>query len=158
MAICTLGWKETPAPEMCEAIVETGPTSGEALQERLMNEYGYYNLYRKANMATYNSSTSFGWVPNERSRLDLWYRTRPHISFVKRVEVGSGKDMVVVVRVKFVARSRYLVNTEMRNCEVDPKLMTAKAANGFHDDAVRALQLGIYAAHDWQSFGEVSEA
>lgn len=145
-------------PEMCEAIVETGPTSGEALQERLMNEYAYYNLYRKANMATYNSSTSFGWVPNERSRLDLWYRTRPHISFVKRVEVGTGESMQVVVRVKFVARSRYLVNTEMRNCEVDPKLMTAKAANGFHDDAVRALQLGIYAAHDWQSFGEVSEA
>jgi hypothetical protein len=140
--------------EMCECIVETGPTSGEALQERLLNEHNYWNLYRKANMATYSHSTSFGWVPNEKSRLDLWYRTRPHISYVKLIEVG-GKE---IRKVKFVARSRYLVDTEFRNCEVDPKLMTAKAAFGFHDDCVRAIQLAIYAAHDWQTFGEMSDA
>jgi hypothetical protein len=140
--------------ESCECIVETGPTSGEALQERLMNEFGYWNLYRKANMATYATSTSFGWVPNEKSRLDLWYRTRPHISFVKVVKIGAEE----VRRVKFVARSRYLVDVEMRNCELDPKLMTAKSSFGFHDDAIRALQLAIYAAHDWQSYGETSDA
>ncbi|MEK7767156.1 MAG: hypothetical protein AAB368_13050, partial [bacterium] len=59
--------------EFCECVVETGPTSGEALQERLLNEFGYWNLYRKANMTTYQYATSFGWVPNEKSRLDLWY-------------------------------------------------------------------------------------
>lgn len=147
--------------EMCECVVETGPTSGEALQERLLNEFGYYNLYRKANMATYAHSTSYGWVPNERSRLDLWYRTRPHISFAKRVKTGvidpdTGKPLEAV-RVKFVARSRYLVDTEMRNCEIDRKLMTAKAAFGFHDDAIRALQMAIYVAHDWQHYGEGSD-
>ena len=140
--------------EMCECVVETGPTSGEALQERLLNEYGYYNLYRKSNMATYSYATSFGWVPNEKTRLDLWYRTRPHISYAKTVTTNQGP----ITKVKFIARSSYLVDTEFRNCEVDRKLMTAKAAFGFHDDATRALQMAIYIAHDWQALGEPTES
>lgn len=146
--------------DMCECVVETGPTSGEALQERLLNEYGYYNLYRKANMATYTHATSFGWVPNERTRLELWYRTRPHISFYKRLKVGTDHEgkPIEIEKVKFIARSRYLVDTELRNCEIDRKLMTAKAAFGFHDDATRGIQMAIYIAHDWQHYGEASEA
>lgn len=140
--------------EMCELVVETGPTSGEALEERLMNEFGYYNLYRRANMTNYTYATSFGWVPNEKSRLDLWYRTRPHMSFVKVVKIRDEQ----ITRVKWIARSRYLVDEEMRNCELDKKLMTAKNAYGFHDDALRVAQMAIYIAHDWSRYGENSEA
>lgn len=140
--------------EMCEAVVETGPTSGEALQERLINEYGYWNLYRKANMATYGFATSYGWVPNEKTRLDLWYRTRPHISYMKIIKVGDTE----IRRVKFIPRSRYLVDIEFRNCEIDKKLMTAKAAFSFHDDATRAIQMAIYIAHDWQSGADATTA
>ena len=141
--------------EFCECIVETGPTSGEALQERLINEYGYWNLYRKLNMSTYTQSTSFGWAPTQQSVFDLWFRTKPHISYSKTVELKDGSR---IERVKFVARSRYLVEEEMRNCEQDPKRQVAKAEFGFHDDAVRAIQLAVYAAHGWQSYGDVADA
>jgi len=139
--------------EMCEAIVETYPSPGEPLQEKLWNEFGYYRLYRKANMATYTHVRSFGWEATPRAVRDLWHRTKPHISYCKIIKY-QGKELS---RVRFIARSAYLVDVEMRNCEEDPNMMTAKADYGFHDDALRATQCALYAAHDWESYGEVPD-
>lgn len=139
--------------EMCECIIETYPSPGEPLQEKLYNEFGYWNLYRKTNMATETHHRAFGWEATPRSVRDLWSRTKPHISFYKEIT----RDGKTYPRVKFVARSQYLVDVEFRNAEEDPDLMAAKAAYGFHDDATRASQLAIYGLHDWESYGEMPD-
>jgi len=158
-------------PEMCEAIIEL-KNSGEALQERLLNEFNYYNLYRKSSMATNRYATAFGWEANERSVFDLWHRTKPHIAYAKWVRTvkckqsaanereheRAGRCPACLFRVKFIAYDRYLVDREMRVCDEDPKKMTSKAEAGFHDDVLRATQLAVYAAHDWQSYGELDDA
>lgn len=126
--------------ECAEVIVETYPSPGEPLQEKLISQYGYYNLYRKANIATGNWSRDCGWEATGRSVLYLWSKTTPIFSYQ---HPKSG-------RVKTVIRSRWLVD-EMKVCERDPQKATAKAEHGFHDDRVRAAQLAILCIERWQN-------
>lgn len=123
-----------------EVIVETYPSPGEPLQEKLVSQYGYYRLWRRANINTGNYSRDCGWEATGRSVLYLWSKTTPVLSF-KHPKSG---------RVKAIIRSEWLVD-EMKHCETDPAKATAKAEYGFHDDRVRASQLAILAIEGWQN-------
>lgn len=139
--------------EFCMQIIETYPAeAGIAYQRRLYDEFGYWNLWRRVNTGTNQYARDFGWEANVRTRQDLWARTTRHFAYIderrnKDTEYGTMKARLGG-RVKAVIQSPWLVD-EFRTCEPDPGKAAAKAAEGFHDDRVRAAQLAIFGGRDW---------
>jgi hypothetical protein len=121
-------------------IIETYPSPGEPLQEKIISQYGYYNLYRKANINTGNWSRDCGWEATGKSVMHLWTKTKSLISF----------HHPKTSRVKVVIKSKWLVE-ELKHCEEDEQKMTAKAEYGYHDDRLRGAQLALLAIHNWRN-------
>lgn len=118
----------------CLSIIEVYPGPGLLTLRRMIERHGYTNQYIWRNQwdALVAKTTSYyGWTANTKTVRDLWIKCSRH------VQKGG-------VRVS----SPWLVE-EWADCEMDPNKMYAKAMYGSHDDRVRAINLSIWAAHDW---------
>jgi len=114
------------------AIVESN-NSGLLTIRRMLNDHGYLNqfVWKYLDSAYPKPTHSLGWYATPKSVQLLWVRSSRHI-LKGRLEI----------------RSPWLVE-EMTDAEVDPDRMTAKAIYGRHDDRMRAMNLAIWAAHEW---------
>jgi hypothetical protein len=117
----------------CQAIIEVYPGPGLMTQRKLLNTYGYTNLFvwKYLDSMSVKMSTSFGWQTSQKSRRDLWIRGTRHIT-LKKIRILSP----------------YLVE-ELAHCEADQLKMAARAASGKHDDRAIALLMAIWAANEW---------
>ncbi len=117
------------------AIIEIYPGPGLMVQRELISTWGYQNLYQQpyldTRVPTLRRGSPFGWVASKQSVRDLWIKGMHHI---------NGKHIKI--------NSPALVE-EMADCEPDDSRMAMKAVFGAHDDRVRALLLGLWAAHHW---------
>ena len=116
----------------CLAIIEIYPGPGLLTQRRMLNTYGYTNHFvHKLLDATVSKPTArLGWTANPKSVRDLWIRTKRHI-----------------LRGGLTHHSPWLVE-EWTDCEVDFVKQTGQALTG-HDDRVRAVNMALWAAHEW---------
>lgn len=126
--------------------IETWPSPGTTYQNLLITEYGYWNLYRNANLNTGNWSRDCGWEANGRTVQDLWVRAKRRISFCDRS--GEGDTPPRPMRVQFRCSDPHIIK-EMEHCEEDDKLMKGKAEYGYHDDLLRATMLAIWGGRHW---------
>ena len=116
----------------CLAIVESN-NSGLLTIRRMLNEHGYTNqfIWKYLDSAVPKPTHSLGWYATPKSVQLLWVRSSRHI-----------------LKGKLAIRSKWLVE-EMTDAEIDPDRMAAKAIYGRHDDRLRAINLAIWAAHEW---------
>ncbi len=116
----------------CLAIVESN-NSGLLTIRRMLNDHGYTNhfVWKYLDSAIPKPTHSLGWYATPKSVQLLWVRSSRHI-------LKGNIDI----------RSPWLVE-EMTDAEMDPDKMTAKAIYGRHDDRLRAINLAIWAAHEW---------
>ena len=132
-------YKGNSEEEQALCIIEVYPGPGLTTQNRLIHDYGYYNLFQWAYLDTYvptstsgRGGPSLGWVASPKSVRDLWIRGSRHIN----------ND-------KCWLNSPWLVE-EFADCVFNPLKMTAQAVGrGKHDDRVRAFLLCLWAAHQW---------
>ena len=117
--------------EQCLAIIEVYPGPGSNTIRRMIDK-GYTNHYVWKQMGSLapRATSSLGWTANQKSVRDLWIRSRRHIL------KGGLKH-----------GSPWLVE-EWTDCEIDFVRQTGQAISG-HDDRVRAMNLALWAAHDW---------
>ena len=127
--------------EECLAIVEIFPGPGLLTQRRLINDFGYTNLFvwKYLDSMAMTPTKSLGWTATTKSVRDLWIRGSRHIN---RGAVRIHSEPLI---------------EEMVNAEQDPVKMTAKAIYGHHDDRLRAFLLAIWALHDWSGQIEIPE-
>lgn len=116
----------------CLAIVESN-NSGLLTIRRMLNEHGYTHqfVWKYLDSAIPKPTHSLGWYATPKSVQLLWVRCARHI-----------------LKGNLAIRSRWLVE-EMSDCELDNDKMIAKAVYGRHDDRVRAMNLAIWASHEW---------
>ncbi len=114
------------------AVTEVHLGLGLSVQRKLL-DCGYTNLWRWETLDkfTVNQSQSFGWYASPSSVKILWEKIRRHITLRK-----------------VVIKSKWLVE-ELQDVIWDAGKHTANAAQGSHDDRVRALGIGIWALHSW---------
>lgn len=135
-------------PDGALTIVETYPSPGQALQDRLISEFSYWNLWKRTDVSTERLARDYGWMANDKSVTNLWARVKPHLSSQRLVKGEGGVERLAV---RVILRSEHLIS-EMQTAESDVKLMKAKAEYGFHDDRLRASMLALLAAHDWSTY------
>lgn len=118
--------------DQAELIFESFPGPGMMTNQELIR-LGYGNIWMWETFADgmAEPTRSMGWHSTPRSQQILWYRAQRH--FLQR---------------KIIIRSKYLLE-ELSNAEIDPDRMRAKAASGFHDDRIQAIDMGLWAAHRW---------
>lgn len=127
------------AEDQCECILESFPGPGPlTLQEMLRLDY--MNMWHWEYIADgiADPTRQIGWHASQRSVQLLWARSRRHL--MQR-------------RVKLL--SPYLVQ-EYANAVIDMEKQNAKAAYGFHDDRLKAMNLCLWAGHKWSSDPERS--
>lgn len=126
-------------------IIEVYPGPGHMTQRRLIEEFGYTNLFvwKYTDQMQMKSTGSLGWFMTPKAKRDLWLRGTRHIS-----------------QQKLQVRSEYLIE-EMADCILDPNTLAGSAVGMRHDDRVRAMLLATWQAHEWslevetESTGEV---
>jgi hypothetical protein len=116
----------------CLVIIEVYPGPGLITLRRMINYHSYTNHFVFKNMGGIQprATHSLGWTANQKSVRDLWIRSRRHI-----------------LKGGLVHRSPWLVE-EWTDCEMDYVKQTGQAISG-HDDRVRAMNLALWAAHEW---------
>ncbi len=116
----------------CPVIIEVYPGPGHMTQRRLINHYGYTNLFvwKYTDRMVLHASGSLGWFTSPKSKRDLWEKGLRHIK-----------------RHNLDIRSEYLVE-EMSDCTPDTMGYSAKGTR--HDDRVTAMLLAIWFAHEWE--------
>jgi hypothetical protein len=113
-------------------IVEVYPGPGLLTLRRMINIHGYtrHFIWKTLDSMSTRPTSYLGWTANQKSVRDLWIRTRRHI-------LSGG----------LVHHSPWLVE-EWTDCEMDFVKQTGQAVGG-HDDRVRAVNLALWAAHEW---------
>jgi hypothetical protein len=116
----------------CLCIIEIYPGPGLLTMRQMINIHGYTNqfVWKYQDSMVPRKTPLLGWTASPKSVRDLWIKTRRHI-----------------LRGGFRHHSPWLVE-EWTDCEMDYIKMTGQATGG-HDDRVRALNLAVWAAHDW---------
>lgn len=117
----------------CLCIIEVWPGPGLLTLRRMIEPHGYTNhfVWKTAwDAAVVRRTKGLGWTASPKSVRDLWIRTRRHI-----------------LRGGLVHCSPWLVE-EWTDCEMDYVKQTGQSIGG-HDDRVRAVNLALWAAHEW---------
>lgn len=117
----------------CLAIVEVHPGPGLVTQRRMLNVHGYTNhfVWKTLDSVAPRPSNYLGWVATPRSVRDLWVKCRHHI-----------------LKGGFTAKSPWLVE-EWQDAEGDVFWQHDKKFLEHHFDRTRAVNLCLWAAHEW---------
>lgn len=118
----------------CPTIIEVYPGPGLMTQRRLIEHYGYTNLFiwKYIDRPLIHSTGSLGWFMSPKSKRDLWQKGLRHIS-----------------RRMMNFQSEWLVE-ECADCIMDPVRMSGSATGTRHDDRITAMLLAIWFAHEWE--------
>ncbi len=117
----------------CLCIIEVYPGPGMLTLRRMIDPHGYTNHFvwkGDWDALVMRQTRGLGWTANQKSVRDLWLKTRRHI-----------------LRGGLTRFSPWLAE-EWTDCEMDFVKMTGQAI-GAHDDRVRAINLALWAAHEW---------
>lgn len=116
------------------AIIEIWPGPGLLTQRRLINHYGYSNLFQQEylNSPVPKITNSFGWESNVKTLQYLWSNGSKHL----------GRRLCTI-------KSRWLMD-ELADLRNEPgKTFPQPTGEQAHDDRVRALFMSIWASHNW---------
>jgi hypothetical protein len=115
------------------SIVEVHPGPGLVTQRRLINTHGYTNhfVWKTQDAMSPRQTAYLGWVASPRTVRDLWVRCRHHI-----------------LKGGFEARSPWLVE-EWQDAEGDVFWQHDKKYLAHHFDRTRAVNMALWAAHEW---------
>lgn len=124
-------------------IVEIWPGPGLLTHRRLVNHYGYMNFFRWEYLESMvpKATNSFGWQSNVKTLQLLWSRFSRHVS----------KGLLTV-------RSPWLAEELSDLQNIPGKTFPQPSGELVHDDRVRAVAMGIWAAHDWSLAESIPEA
>lgn len=119
----------------CLCIIEVYPGPGLLTQRRLINEFGYTNLFvwKFLDAMVSRPTNTFGWTSSPKSIQALWTRCKRRIS-LGLLEINSPA----------------LVE-EMGDCVMDSIRHRGHAIYGAKDDRVSATFMAMWAAHDWNN-------
>lgn len=122
--------------EMGEAlcILEVWPGPGALTVRRLINHYGYSNLWRWEFLASLVPSITneFGWRSDVKTLQLLWSRYARHLA----------KSLAVI-------KSPWLMEELSDLQNIAGKTFPQPSGERKHDDRVRAHAMAVWAAHDW---------
>lgn len=115
----------------CPCIIEVYPGPGLMTQRRLINHFGYTNLFvwKHVDAIGLRATGSLGWFMGPKSKRDLWGRGLRHIT-------RGGLEV----------NSEWLVE-EMADCTPDTMGYSAKGTR--HDDRVVATLLALWFLREW---------
>lgn len=118
----------------CPVIIEVYPGPGHMTQRRLINHFGYTNLFvwKYTDRMQLSPTGSLGWFTSPKSKRDLWQKGLRHIT-------RRGLNI----------HSEFLVE-EMADCVMDPVRMSGSATGTRKDDRVMAMLLAVWQAHEWE--------
>lgn len=123
----------------CPVIVEVYPGPGHMTQRRLINTFGYTNLFvwKYTDKMVLHATGSLGWFTSQRSKRDLWQ-----------------KGLRLITRRGVQICSPYMVE-EMADCV--PVGLAYEATGTRHDDRVFAFLLALWFGREWELDVETEE-
>lgn len=134
--VALLGRLYCGASEYNEAlcIIETWPGPGLLTQRRLINEFGYTNLFRweYLDQVVTKATNAYGWQSNTKTLQLLWSRFSRHLA----------KGLIKI-------NSEWLFEELSDLQNIPGKTFPQPSGELGHDDRVRAVAMAVWAAHDW---------
>lgn len=139
-------------------IMEVWPGPGTGVIQPMVHHHGYTNFWTMKYLdQLYPSARNInkwpGWYSSQKSLCELWLRSKHFVSIPLTTKDDTGQLAVEGWDERrrdengIILRSPWLIE-EMGNCQIHPSKLRAMASQG-HDDRWMALQLALWALHDW---------